>query len=280
MKRVKFEMSVLPNRFRLLQILMGMILLYFLFMSFEIPLVLRTGVFSSFSTVDTLHRPMFLDNNEEQLANNIASVNEEAFHRKPKRQMQELKKISGLVFNDTSFEANGAAKDGSFVLEKVARHAWLVGKKLWEEVESGKFDNETKWKPENVSNSCPHSISMSGSEFKEKNGVVVLPCGLTLWSHLTVVGTPRWAHAENDPNIGVVKEGDNSVMVSQFMMELQGLKTVDNEEPPRILHFNPRLKGDWSGRPVIEQNTCYRMQWGSAFRCEGWKSLADEETGD
>ncbi|KAF2282545.1 hypothetical protein GH714_043753 [Hevea brasiliensis] len=42
-------------------------------------------------------------------------------------------------------------------------------------------------------------------------------------------------------------------MVSQFMMELQGLKTVDGEEPPRILHFNPRLKGDWSGKPVIEQ---------------------------
>ena len=46
-------------------------------------------------------------------------------------------------------------------------------------------------------------------------------------------------------------------MVSQFMMELQGLKTVDGEDPPRILHFNPRLRGDWSGKPVIEQNTCY-----------------------
>ncbi|MBA0630810.1 hypothetical protein Godav_002871 [Gossypium davidsonii] len=57
------------------------------------------------------------------------------------------------------------------------------------------------------------------------------------------------------------------------------MKTVDGEDPPRILHFNPRLKGDWSGKPVIEQNTCYRMQWGSALRCEGWKSRADEETG-
>ena len=54
---------------------------------------------------------------------------------------------------------------------------------------------------------------------------------------------------------------------------------VVREEPPRILHFNPRLRGDWSGKPVIEQNTCYRMQWGSALRCEGWKSRADEETG-
>ncbi|PHU25835.1 putative beta-1,3-galactosyltransferase 17 [Capsicum chinense] len=28
-----------------------------------------------------------------------------------------------------------------------------------------------------------------------------------------------------------------------------GLNTVDGEDPPRILHFNPRLKGDWSGKP-------------------------------
>ncbi|XVE54872.1 hypothetical protein DITRI_Ditri03aG0117400 [Diplodiscus trichospermus] len=69
-------------------------------------------------------------------------------------------------------------------------------------------------------------------------------------------------------------------MVSQFMMELLGLKTVDGEEPPRILHFNPRLKGDWSGKPVIEQNTCYRMQWGASMRCEGWKSKADDDTVD
>ncbi|XP_037436662.1 hydroxyproline O-galactosyltransferase GALT5-like [Triticum dicoccoides] len=69
-------------------------------------------------------------------------------------------------------------------------------------------------------------------------------------------------------------------MVSQFMMELQGLKTVDGEDPPRILHFNPRLRGDWSGKPVIEQNTCYRMQWGTSLRCEGWMSRADEETVD
>ncbi|KAA3482898.1 hydroxyproline O-galactosyltransferase GALT4 [Gossypium australe] len=69
-------------------------------------------------------------------------------------------------------------------------------------------------------------------------------------------------------------------MVTQFMMELQGLKTVEGEDPPQILHFNPRLKGDWSGKPVIKQNTCYRMQWGTSLRCEGWKSRADEETVD
>ncbi|KAI9126379.1 hypothetical protein K1719_002800 [Acacia pycnantha] len=296
MKRGKTELSVLPNRFRLLQIMMGVVLLYFLFMSFEIPLVLRTG-FSSLSSFDAasgflsdaLPRPSSFDTDEEQDANSITSIrpSEEAFrvsqgswHRKPERQMHELSKISGLIFNDTFSDANAAAKNGFSVLQKAARHAWVVGKKLWEVVESGKIENETRSKPENHLDSCPHSISLSGSEFRDQKGVMVLPCGLTLWSHLTVVGTPHWAHAEHDPKIAIVKEGDDSVMVSQFMMELQGLKTVDNEEPPRILHFNPRLKGDWSGKPVIEQNTCYRMQWGSALRCEGWKSRADEETVD
>ncbi|MFQ6648397.1 hypothetical protein Gotur_021030 [Gossypium turneri] len=85
------------------------------------------------------------------------------------------------------------------------------------------------------------------------------------------------ADLENDPKIAVLREGDESVMVTQFMMELQGLKTVDGEDPPRILHFNPRLKGDWSGKPVIEQNTCYRMQWGSALRAglEGYHVNVD-----
>ena len=54
---------------------------------------------------------------------------------------------------------------------------------------------------------------------------------------------------------------------------------VDGEAPPRILHFNPRLKGDWTGRPIVEQNTCYRMQWGSAQRCDGSESRPEDETG-
>jgi len=96
---------------------------------------------------------------------------------------------------------------------------------------------------------------------------------------VTVVGKPLAARPDFEPKIAVVTE-DEPVMVSQFVVELQGLKTVDGEEPPRVFHFNPRLKGDWSGKPVIELNTCYRMQWGSALRCDGWKSKADEDTGE
>jgi len=45
-----------------------------------------------------------------------------------------------------------------------------------------------------------------------------------------VVWMPRWAHAERDPKIPVVRDRDETVMVSQFMMELQGLNVVDKEE--------------------------------------------------
>lgn len=61
-------------------------------------------------------------------------------------------------------------------------------------------------------------------------------------------------------SIALVKEDGESKMVSQFMMELWGLKIVDSEDLSNILHFNPKIKGDWIGQPVIEKNTCYRMQ--------------------
>lgn len=289
MKRGKLDSLMSPSRLRLLQILMAVVFFYMLFMSFEIPLVLRTGLGPSgdemYSFIsDALPRPLALESEEDfadkdapsRPADNPLRVFGGSPHRTPTR---EFKKVSGLAFNGTLFDAH-VGEGNSSELHMAAKHAWAVGRKLWNELESGKIQNNPIVKPENRSEQCPHSITLSGSDFQARNRVLVLPCGLTLWSHITVVGTPRWAHQEYDPKIAVLKEGDESVMVSQFMMELQGLKTVDGEDPPRILHFNPRLKGDWSGKPVIEENTCYRMQWGSALRCEGWKSRADEETID
>ncbi|XP_022976833.1 hydroxyproline O-galactosyltransferase GALT6-like [Cucurbita maxima] len=293
MKRGKFDSMVSLNRIRLLQILMGLVFLYLLLMSFEIPLVYRTGYESvpgdeTFGfTSDALPRSFLLES-EEEMADKDAprrpsddpfKISYGSPHRTPERRMREFSKVSGLVFDEATFDRN-ASKGEFSELQKAAKHAWVVGTKLWEDLESGKIELKPETKTENESESCPHSITLSGSEFETQNRIMVLPCGLTLWSHITVVGTPRWAHSEQDPKISILREGDDPVMVSQFMMELQGLKTVDGEDPPRILHFNPRLKGDWSGKPVIEQNTCYRMQWSTALRCEGWKSRADEETVD
>ncbi|XP_047169548.1 hydroxyproline O-galactosyltransferase GALT6-like isoform X2 [Vigna umbellata] len=280
MKRVKKleQLLFLSYRPKPLQIFMAMMLLYLLFTTFEIEtsLAFKTRFVSVSSLLGTELQYTHLSK-----ASNLPSqgVFQGSVHRKT---MQGLQKVSTLSFievlNDSSVAKNEVSE-----LHKAARHAWFEGKRLWEEVESlTKIENVTRFKAENLSDSCQHSISLSGTELRGLKGVTVmmLPCGLTLGSHVTVVGTPRWAHWEDDLKISVVKEQEGKVMVSQFMMELQGLKSVDKEDPPRILHFNPRLKGDYSGKPVIEQNTCYRMQWGSALRCEGWKSRAHEDTVD
>ncbi|GAA0175260.1 glycosyltransferase [Lithospermum erythrorhizon] len=156
------------------------------------------------------------------------------------------------------------------ILENMADEAWSLGLKEWGELE--KFDVTKieidvilEKKPE----SCPSWIEHTGEQLGKNNQLMSLPCGLAGGSALTVVGTPRLAHQEYVPELAKLKNGNGMVMVSQFMVELLGLKAVSGEDPPRILHLNPRLRGDWSQRSVIEHNTCYRMQWGAAQRCDG-----------
>ncbi|KAL5747338.1 hypothetical protein ACOSP7_024335 [Xanthoceras sorbifolium] len=285
----KLEMFVSSlSRKRSIQVMIFVGVLYLFLVGLEIPFVYRTG-FSSISQ-ETQSRPHELDSKEDfqvqrapsRPLKNWVSQNSDsptdAQLTDPTDNESIAKRtiLSGLSFDAKTFEPG--SESGFVELHKTAKIAYKVGRKLWRQLESGKLELDSK-RPENKSESCVHSISLPGSEFLSNGSVMILPCGLTLGSHITVVGKPRPAHREGDSNIALVKDGEE-VMVSQFKMELQGLKTVEGEDPPRILHFNPRLKGDWSGKPVIEQNTCYRMQWGSALRCEGWKSKADEETID
>lgn len=164
------------------------------------------------------------------------------------------------------------------VLERMADEAWTLGLKAWEEV--AKYDGKDmgqssvlEGKPE----SCPSWVSMTGEEFSKRDGVMFLPCGLAAGSSITVVGTPHHAHHEYVPQLAKLNVRDALVMVSQFMIELQGLKSAVGEDPPKILHLNPRLRGDWSHRPVMEHNTCYRMQWGTAQRCDGLPSKNEDD---
>ncbi|CAI0379516.1 unnamed protein product [Linum tenue] len=311
MKRVKLETMLPLSRVRLIQTLMAAFFLYLLFVTLEIPLVFRTGsveVYGSAngdgSTGEALPRSWVFERDERQLFERAeeaeskisggggedrggspsgeSSDSRVGFRRSPARRMRETsKRISGLFFNETVFDVVTSLDEFS-ALYKTAKQAWFSGKKLWEELESDKLQPDPIRTDEKNSTEqqCPNSITLTGPEFLSRKRILELPCGLTLGSHITVVGKPRWGHRERDPKIALLREGEQELMVSQFMMELLGLKTVDNEEPPRILHVNPRLKGDWSGKPVIEQNTCYRMQWGHAQRCEGWNSRADEETVD
>ncbi|KMT07173.1 hypothetical protein BVRB_6g154980 [Beta vulgaris subsp. vulgaris] len=148
--------------------------------------------------------------------------------------------------------------------------AWIVGSQLWAHTKAQKGPPT---KEVSAVMTCPEKVTFTESKFK---GVVRLPCGLTLGSHVTVVGQPRKAHKEKEPTISLGKD----VTVSQFMVELRREKVVRGEEAARFLHFNPRIKGDWSEKSVIEMNHCFRGQWGTAVRCEGWRSPSTEETVD
>jgi hydroxyproline O-galactosyltransferase 2/3/4/5/6 len=93
-------------------------------------------------------------------------------------------------------------------------------------------------------------------------------------SAITLVGTPRTAHEEFVPGGGM-----NMVLVSQFAVELQGLRAVDGEDALKIFHLNLRVRGDWNKMSVIEHNTCYRMQWGHVMRYDGSHSQDEDDKG-
>ncbi|KAF5758519.1 putative galactosylxylosylprotein 3-beta-galactosyltransferase [Helianthus annuus] len=283
MKRSKLDLFMSLKHKRSIQFLIFVGFLYLIMVGLEAPFVSKIA-----TQEDDESSSFFTD----KFSTNYALESEQELQEKeaPIRPLNVPQIVAKTPLNSIrfgrKFEALSTLSFDSSSLnrgiEKSAKEAFLLGKKFWEEIESGKVKLVSENRISNGNGSrenCPNSITLTGSVFREKGSIIVLPCGMTLGSHITLVGRPREAHPEQDPKISLLKSGQY-LMVSQFMMELQGLKTVDGEDPPRILHFNPRLKGDWSGKPVIEQNTCYRMQWGSAHRCEGWKSRADEETVD
>jgi hypothetical protein len=161
---------------------------------------------------------------------------------------------------------------GNFTeLERTAAEAWALGAKAWEEASAFAGDDVVGSVASRDAGECPGSLAVGAGG----GGEAFLPCGLAAGSAVTVVGTPRAARPEYVEALERSGAGNGTVMVAQFAVELRGLRAADGEEPPRILHLNPRLRGDWSGRPVLEMNTCFRMQWGRAQRCDGTPSRDD-----
>lgn len=302
MKRPKGEPPV-SRRFKLSHLLLGLAALYLLFISFKFPEFLESATVLSgddngyieldgttvgesedsdlnkpfFGSVykDTFHRK--LEDNQNQDAPVRPSKVPLAEGRNWSSPLKPLQHRYGRITSKVMRQQN---RTGDLsVLERMADEAWTLGLKAWEELDKldGKETIESsivEGKPE----SCPSWLSISGDELAMGDKVMFLPCGLAAGSSITIVGTPHQSHQEFVPQLVKLRRGDPLVMVSQFMIELQGLKAVDGEDPPKILHLNPRLKGDWSQRPVLEHNTCYRMQWGSAQRCDGLPSKSDDDT--
>ncbi|KAI3455963.1 hypothetical protein Pfo_012626 [Paulownia fortunei] len=298
MKRWKGE-SPSVRRFKVSYLLLGAGALYLILIFFKFPEFLESaavlsgggdsnGGFDGFSigneedaertkslvSSDGFHR--ILQNNENQddpVKPQEGTLQEKRNHRSPtKPSQQQYGRITAEILRRMNRTNNLS------VLERMADEAWALGLKAWEEV--NKYDEKEidmstilEGKPE----SCPSWVSINGEELAERDLVMFLPCGLAAGSSITVIGTPHYAHQEYVPQLAKVRADDALVLVSQFMVELQGLKAVNGEDPPKILHLNPRLRGDWSHQQVIEHNTCYRMHWGTAQRCDGLPSKSDDD---
>ncbi|KAJ4844208.1 Hydroxyproline O-galactosyltransferase galt2 [Turnera subulata] len=299
MKRLKNEPSS-PRRCKLSHFLLGIAALYLVFLAFKFPHFLElaamlsgddtyigldgaTGIDAEDSDIskpvlnsvykDTFHRK--LEDNDNQNAPKMPSK-EPVVEKGGAKPLKPLQHRYGRITGEIMKRRNRTNDLSLF--ERMADEAWTLGSKAWEEVE--KYKGEAMGKSavfEGKAESCPSWVSMTGEELVGVDKMMFLPCGLAAGSSITVVGTPHFAHQEFVPQLARLRKNDGIVMVSQFMIELQGLKSVEGEDPPKILHLNPRLRGDWSLRPVIEHNTCYRMQWGAAQRCDGLSSNLDED---
>ncbi|KAK9085919.1 hypothetical protein Sjap_026330 [Stephania japonica] len=307
MKRQKGEPPS-TRRLKLSHFLLGLAALYLFFISIKFPQFLKmasllssedddivdlkglseTGNFDEpgkplLNSVynDAFHRKLVDDEDENgnesfsRLTPREESVDEES-RNVGMKQIKPLQHRYGRITGEIMRRMNRTSELSS--LERLADEAWTLGMKAWEEVESFDLGEAgqvavLEGKPE----TCPSSVQFSGEELGRGDSLMFLPCGLAAGSSITVIGTAHNAHREYVPFSARLKRGDSRVWVSQFMVELQGLKAVDGEDPPKILHFNPRIKGDWSAHSVIEHNTCYRMQWGTAQRCDGLASKNDDD---
>ncbi|KAK4795961.1 hypothetical protein SAY86_028287 [Trapa natans] len=295
MRRLKLEPSS-GRRLRLPHLLLLLAAFYLIFITVKFPSFLEM-VTSLGGDDDSPRSPMDEDQDEGLSKPFLGSVYEDAFHRKLEdssdgeaMSMPVKSSIAGdqgsesepkthqpgYEIMEAMMRRRNRTSDLSMLL-RMADEASSLGRKAWEEM--NKFDLKEPAQSSIIGtpSSCPSWVSIKGEELARGSRRMHLPCGLAAGSSITVIGTPHHAHQEYVPQLAKLRGSDTTVMVSQFMVELQGLKAVDGEEPPKILHLNPRLRGDWSHQPVIEHNTCYRMQWGTGQRCDGLQSKNDEE---
>eukprot|EP00249_Psilotum_nudum_P011010 c22912_g1_i1 orf=266-2434(-) len=196
-----------------------------------------------------------------------------------------------IKYNATLNKSNGkgqvtgnrkrrSRRPGASTLRKAAQLAWKAGRKSWNELEVEAVLGNAEMLPKNYNKTmqaCPKSIFLTGKEFEKAGYFMAVPCGMMIGSSVTILGKPRPAHVED--RIG---KDDTYVPqeVSQFVMELLGTKRIKSQHPSPIFLVNPKLKGDWSNKSVIDLNTCYGGEWGSNQRCDGSSHLIHGETVD
>lgn len=139
----KLDLFVSLTRQRSIQILIGVGFLYIIMVALEVPFVFdsRFGAVNRGDLNDDVpySRPFALGS-EEELEERDAPVRpvKDALRResKPERRITEYKSVSGLRFDGGSV-VNISGMDGFLGIQKSAKEAFEVGKKIWEEMESG-----------------------------------------------------------------------------------------------------------------------------------------------
>ncbi|XLR43480.1 hypothetical protein HN51_027522 [Arachis hypogaea] len=267
------------KRFRLSQFLFAVGVLYLVFISCKFPQILKIvstisgdEIFDGLDGVaivggsegSELSKPfvssVYRDSHHQRLEDstnkdaplrpNKVSLKEEEDGESAERVPQKYGRITGRIMRQMNRTNNLS------VLERMTDEAWTLGLKAWEEldraddVESGE-KSIIEGKPE----SCPSWISMTGDELQKRDGLMFLPCKLAAGSSITMVGTPHFSHKEYVPKLRKLRKSDGLVAVSQFMVELQGLKSVEGEAHLTESSVKRRLKQMNS----LEHNTCYRM---------------------
>eukprot|EP00252_Welwitschia_mirabilis_P008902 TRINITY_DN21151_c1_g1_i1.p1 TRINITY_DN21151_c1_g1~~TRINITY_DN21151_c1_g1_i1.p1 ORF type:complete len:668 (-),score=110.10 TRINITY_DN21151_c1_g1_i1:55-2058(-) len=290
MKKAKLETYIGLGRFRFIHVLLGLSSFYLLFLTLEVFRFSSSGLLADelitegFKLIDggnggRAGRHSYFGSFTLRV-DDYTSNKKNAPRRPQKESFRSTQEVSNIPIQNRPHRADYGRISAVILeqiskrkekseLQRVAKDAWLNGSKAWREMQiaASQVNLSIVHRVGNLLEPCPDYVLLSGDELEKAGGTMILPCGLNLGSSITLIGKP-------------LHGGDSAAPVLQFMVELQGLKVVDGEEPPRILHFNPRLKGDWSGRSVIELNTCYRMQWGKGQRCDGLKSPDDEDKVD
>ncbi|XP_012847453.1 PREDICTED: probable beta-1,3-galactosyltransferase 19 [Erythranthe guttata] len=191
-KRAKFDSLISLSRFRSIQILSCLLFLYLVFISLEIPMVLKTGLGLEAPEVEPtltlISRPLFRAEIDNQLSK---KEKHKLVFRTQERKMGEFNRISGLIFDDNAFDSVGS--DEFSQLHRVVRDAFASGKVVLEDLKSGKLQREVENRTTKRAEEepCPNSVVLSGDDFVKKGKMMVIPCGLSLGSHITVVGRPR-----------------------------------------------------------------------------------------
>ncbi|KAG0537154.1 hypothetical protein BDA96_03G123600 [Sorghum bicolor] len=121
---------------------------------------------------------------------------------------------------------------------------------------------------------CPHSIALTVEELGVRGHMVELPT-VSHWGPMSRVPRHpvRCTRSETPQSQGAASHG---VLVYGGFA---GAQVRRRRGPAPRVPLQLVLPPPWGLEQPVEQNTCYRVNWGAAQSCDGWRSRLDEETG-